>query len=740
MKKKITAFFMALVILTTFVPFNVFADEPELSLPSDSDILKGLEESWGAISDSTANLSADLGGADVSGFLSGVFKSCISTLASNPFQVITAINGSVTFLRLIGVIEDPTAKALANIQDSLNTLNTKIDEIDGKLDKLTDNMTKMQATVEFNDRALRSRELFRSWDDFDQYYMENGLDKTIEEFQSYTRIFINDWFNQTNEERKNETIDTSIILVKYVNNTPTNILDNSIPETCEDNEKYVLIPSQCVPEDLKNKFDADKYNETERNAILALLKSNTDLLECKNCKIGDFDLEELAADAVEALNYRIVANGVRGNDYRTKVSDILYSFKTYCNNLTASGKGIDAKINSLYLSHAFESEISDELTKFIDQMMFKTGTYELFIQDLMGMSNLVTDSDKRTIINLFNETIKKLEEAKKNCVTGNKNFCYLTNSLVNLSVITYSNDLSVKVDDNGYYHDYKGASSSSISRSIADSGTMLGDVDVQILYYTLNANGNGSDMTGYLTKNLFNVYDYNYIVTGENGEKELPKNSSEQLYYYRAAGKYMGDSDDAKVHCTGTVSLKNLDSDLDSEYIINNRMYTGTVFDSDSRTIRSNFTLHASAIYGETHSYWFADEVYMFGGPNRSENFYPTNSDNYPDRFYNPYVTYKQTNRNHYNVLLSNPYVNLGNTGDDQYSPLDSLMDINKDLSSTNTESSDTNTDTDTINISLGNNDSPALLEGNPDTGAPVISIIPLAMFSTLLVLRRKKL
>ncbi len=671
MKKKIVALLLVIVLLFTYAPEAFAAPEDEL--------ISGIDWSWDMVANSADSLNVG-GTVEATSAISITFKDCMSVI-SGASSVLSLVNGSVNFLKLIGVIEDPTATALANIQDMLGTMKTKIDAMDKKLDNITTKMTEIKASIDFNNRAYKADNMRKAWSDFYKNYMQQKLDRYITEFDAISADGIRNWFmNTASNPRKSEDygIDNSIIVIKYKWNenkkkfVQSFINENRIPDSCGENEKYLIIPESCLPS--KPEFNVNTYRDDLIKAISdniesELGKGNTSIFETCNYTMPNdrAGIEALAADAVNALSYRVTSVEMRKDPLF--VSDAVYDFEAYCQTLLTANDGIDAKFKSFYLTHAFESEIEDDIKEFADQMIFKTGVYALFVSNLMGMSNTVHDSAKKEVMETFVNTTKELTSAKKNCLTGNDQFCYITNTELDYCNITYQNDIMAKVEVDGLYRNFKNLWINPIGYTIGEGyidGDFIGEENMLVLAYTLQANGLDETYHDYLYRKIgfYLPKDSGIIVTEAGKESVLDKDSAVKMKVNYVCGDYLKGRD--------SVYLNNLPKKMSSKKITCSRKYTAPTFNMATGAIENETLLHAVAGYGDTYWGWFEDEVYLLGGPYDAKYIENHLSD---DGKY--YRTFTLNLQNSYNTIIKVP-IKSGSfgAGASGYSPLESYFEF----------------------------------------------------------------
>lgn len=719
MKKKIIAFLMALVLLFTFVPVQAFAL---------GDDLEEIANSWAIIADAAEDLNIGGTAASTTSFVD-IFKSCMS-VASTAGSMLTLVNGGVTFLRLIGVMEDPVLGRLDNILDKLDTMNTKMSEMDKKLDDMTQQMSRIEAKIDLNARVQKATDMENAWKDFSQRYMDDRLDHYMAIFDTTVVGAMESWFeNETSTAREQKGINNNIIVLKYVKDEDGKfVLDfvngNTIPESCFENERYVLLKAPCVPGKMTwnvNSYTADLTAALKANIATALDGDPDEYFSvCRYelpAKEDSEAIEALAADAAEALKYRVGSAAVRAKE--DFASDIVYYFGLYCRDLLKNGDGMDARYKSFYLNYAFEGQVKNSIDEFSNQMILKTGVYSAFVSNVMGMTAVFTDSDKENMMTLFADTVTALDAAKGNALTGHNNYCYITNSLLDYVNVGFRSTVSARLVKDGVYWNYKGIDGTPITYSytLGRTGTLLGDNNALLLLYVLQSDGLTDSIHNTLLDyagERYSMTDFGTLVTKIGVESDLALDSGTWMECNYVCGDYFENVEG--------LYLNGLPEDASDKKILRNRKISGNVLELETGEPKANVVLHAVAGYGETSKWWFEDEIALFGGPVR--NGYSSSMDS--PTGYNR--TYNLNTVSQYNALLSNP-ISTGFFSDrNGYDPLVSFREFSEELEEAEEpevpekpEVPHREHNAEGPKIVLGKEDEETLLGGtNPDTGAYV--------------------
>lgn len=631
MKKKVIAVLLAVILATTAVVPTAAAEELSLSHVDIDEIESAMQVISNAVGDMdevfTAPESVDIISI-FTGFVDA-FKGVGSMLGP--------INGTVTFLKLVGIIKDKNAESLADILIQLSAITDQLSDMDRKLDDLTVEISKLEATEEFNARANKAAILQTSWKSFEYRYMEKGMDSMMSEFNGMMLDGMQNWCMASGPSARTVNgVNNSEIILFYVPSGDGYTLEytaaNGIPADISANTRYLVLGSDILPGQIT--WNVNTYRSAIKSAIVGNLKSKLALGDGYTFEEANFPafapggadeatdelLDTVAEDAVNALAYRVSSAELNKS---SKFSlDVLQEFSNYCTHLLSSGEGLDSIFKTMYLTHAFEYEIADDYSAFCNQMAVKTGVYGSFTLNVLGMSNYIQDGEKLAALDTYCRTVNAIGDCRDSGLTGNGNYCYLTNSLLEFGEMSFTTKADVVTTKRGYVQGYRSCSAKPVATEInygkarysADSSALLGESKMMLVQYMLQSNGIklGFD---YLNDRLGEgaATDYGSTVICINSEQPMPLNSSTPLTATKLIGSYFSSGK--------TVRLSSLPDDAESEYINFHRMVTGSLMDTGTGSIAVSQVLSALAIYGESYWLWETDEAAFLGGPNNHKSF-----------------------------------------------------------------------------------------------------------------------
>lgn len=671
MKKRLLSLLLVFVLLFTLAPVQVFAVWPD-DLSFDS-----LDESFVILSDAMTGLgkAADTTAEAASSFAT-MFKSFMS-VASGVGSILAVVNGSVTFLKLIGVMEDPIKAGISSILNQLSVVNAKMSEMDSKLNDLASQMSQMQATVEFNARGEKALLLDGAWRDFTARYME-PMDALMAQYNAMLLSAQSAWCAGS----RGGAVDNSSLCLWYRPDGQGGYSlaftdENGVPSGCTGEDRYVTLSAELLPGSFAwdvNTYRAAFLSAVTANILDAAANGRFDETSAQNYPalfdgtITEADAAALASDALDLLAYRLCCAALASDI--SFVFSVEQQFAVYCQHLLSSNDGIDAMLKSLYLTHAFEGQIADDLTAFCNRMIVKTGVYGTFVANVLGCSHSASDEQKLSAMGTLDNAIHTLNEAKARALTGNDRYCYLTNTEVRYTDCALESSLTVNTYESGRMHTYKSFRASRINLNIFDNvpadTALIGDSNALLLFYTLQGNG-VTDLHEYLRINASatSANKYGRILTSWKNEQTLAQDGSVRLQNKLILGDEYPASD--SFYMNGDTP--------DPDYLRYSKKATGSVYDLATGELSSNKTLIAAAVWGESEWYWFTDEANIFAGPSNDPYYHLSFSRGQSGSN----VHYDADIKVSYDVLLSLPLAASLQSAD-AYDPLAALAELNAEL------------------------------------------------------------
>lgn len=687
MKKRIISLFVVISLLTgVLLPTAASAADS-----FDAVDVQELENATKVITNAISELDDTFAGGEAAA-ATDIFEGFLSVVQTGG-TILTAVNGSVNFLKLIGVVKDANSEALSNITKQMQSISETIDQMNRKLDNITSEMSKLRASSEFNARTEQALLLQSNWNDFQYRYEETGMDDLMTEYSAVLLDGLRRWcVNQSEDSRTEDGMDNSKIIVLYRQEDgefiPTYSAQNGIPADFPDDGRYLILSEDFLPESVS--WNINTYREVIQTTIAEQINAAVQAGEFDRFSCGNFPefteegaeeltqelIDQVAEDAVNTLSYRIACTEVnRSAAFSLRVRD---AFRNYCSHLLAAGEGVDAALKTYYLTHAFEFEVSDDITAFCNQMAVKTATYGAFAMNILGLSDFSADADKTEAMSAYCRSLNGIGQAKENSLTGNDGYCYLTNTELYFTELRFTASATVDTKEDQAITAYRSSKGNAIQYDISGKwgssheytkDALIGDDNMLLLAYTMRSNRN--DMSyDYLQTHLCDWWlsDYGAIVTSFGQEEAMPLTSSAPLRVTRILGRYFRDG--------SNISLEKLPEDADSDYVCYRKMVSGSIYRPSTLSV-DNTVLSGLAIYGENHGYWLNDEVAILGSSPNQGSF--TASFDRIRQDYQYYFTYKYHQSVGYNCLVCRN-VSPKLTGSDEYNPLNGYTELNEKL------------------------------------------------------------
>ena len=729
--KKVAVSFITVLLLAT----ALISPCARVSADAEGVDIGRVAQSMSTVSSSIENLKDVLPVTDAEAEILAKIFGGVSTTYSVIGSFVGPINGCVSFLKLIGLMKDPTATALAHIQTQLEDISDKLTQMDSKLNQMTEDMIKMQATEDFNTRAIKANQMITAWHSFETDYMENGMDELVRQYNVMLTDGLKEWNDNApikneiaddtsgTDEGVNEEVEAGnsmnmykIVIWYKCTNADAVTYDNAQPEyqiqqttangvDYEHERRQVAKPDPYTiyKDDLDMKYDRclcldesffpepdDDWNiNTYRSKLWTAIRREVEKavydeggrlerFHPYNFTYYDFVedrslLDEVTDEAINRIVYKIAYSKINASsDFPTKV---IKAFKEYCSHVTNSAQGIDAMLKTMYLTHAFEYEVADDVNSFLNQMIVKTGSYGVFASDVVSMSKAITDDEKLSIPLYMCDTIDGIDHTMSGALVEEGRYCYITNTVVDYATLNLSASEVGKWHQRGDYQGYEGCSGGTIDAWITSSadtrmdvGTLIGDSNALVIDYTLRSNGQVFDHD-FMNKKLSlkNQTDHKTLVTALDTPGVMTKDADIRLSTYNIIGGYFENEPD--------IYLNSLPGKAESQYVNIKNMITGTSFDAPNARVQVHKPLLAVALYGESHSLWIHDESALMFGPTDVDSFEKNiTKEEYDVDFWGA-IYYKTTLNEsvQYNCLVSMSYYTFAAL-EDENSPLSSYV------------------------------------------------------------------
>lgn len=687
MKKKLLSLVLVIVLLLVNI-IPAFAIGETLTSSASPDEIRAAME---IVTDSVTRMK-NLFPENTDASVMDIFRSFSSKL-SPLTSTLSLVNGSVSFMKLIGIMEDKNAAAMASILEQVREINEKVQDMDRKLNEITVQMSKLQASVDFNARTEKAIMLHSGWKDFEYRYMEDGMDAIITQYNGMMLNGMQRWcLNTSTDARNYGGINNTSVMIPYTLTDGSYEVvfshGNSLPE----NDRYLILSEDFLPSSVSwnvNTFRDDiegyiisRINEAVSEGKFDAFVSDNfpEFTSEGSAALTESLISMVASDAVDQIIYRVSAAEV--NKDSTFSLEVSRQFQNYCSHLLGSEEGLDAMFKTMYLTHAFEYQIADDYLDFCAEMAIKTGVYGTFAANVLGMSDFITDSEKTASVDCMCKALNTIGEARQNGLTGSGRYCYLTNTEIVLSEIEFDTHADIYTREDNAVTTYKSSSCDPIKvrfyarwRSGVPNPTrtdLIGDSAATLLVYTLQSNGVTLNYD-YFNNNLgeWDVENLGPIITSFGEETTMPLEKNSPMLVTKILGDWFTNG--------SIIYLNNLPKKATSSYFSSRRMIAGSLLDPVTGNIEINRVLSGLAIYGETHFTWFDDEVVLIGGSASQDSFYKYLVKNEESSIY--YYNYDYDQEVWYNCLIRRPVSTSLLTGS-RYNPLASFTSLSLELMS----------------------------------------------------------
>ena len=553
-------------------------------------------------------------------------------------------SGSVAILQMMGVLEDPTSKALAGIKSEIEQVETTLTNINTKLDDISSQLATLQATVDMDERKRQADSALSKWSAFEKDFRDKMYDKETE----YLRLInqgIGDWWNEAQH-------DGIRILYTQLQDGPSVTYSKSayadgVPDTAINGEEILKdscigLPAEVMPSTTGKTFSVDDWKTdlaplyTEA-FVTAADSGKLDASEAFYTEWRTLDDEkkkakadELYNDFLDTLIYRISLTTMSTKENDKWVTSLITLYRGYASALTKSGDGISAMINYLYLTHAFEGEVKDSLSYACNSMMVDAGYLGTFVMSVLGQDSWVDEATKAEMQACWANSENTVQSYLEQSLTGYDNYCYLTNTLVNYRELQVYSQLQATYTCNSLEDSMTYVSTSASPWVIRDedenqidtSKVILDDNKSLLLCYYFNlqaATEDGvSSFTSYLKQNNVGIPDGfgddSHFMTTFKGSPDFALSEGISLRSHYAYGQQIDRWDtpvwveSGKMYDINTGGYAHFDDDF---FIVHDRA-SANLLDIGSEKILEDQTLGVKAMM-EAHSWkYHNDECHFF--------------------------------------------------------------------------------------------------------------------------------
>lgn len=584
-------------------------------------------------------------------------------------QIFTFINGTMIFLKTIGVVEDPTMTKLASIESTVKSIQQTVQEIDSKIDDLDNGVTEVLTELKYKDRIDNYWNYHTQWTTFYNECISrlNAL-KT-----SYSNNLISlilqygeDWQNggimglrALYDENGNQ------IYSAHNLNGVGSVLPQC-PGKANDSTSVsysVTVPDEYIHIDRDINLNAENYLTVFRAAVKEavinaaddgnLIAYNGFYDKWNSMTVSEKSIcaEKLAENLIDALMFEVCYVTANNTDFITNLENAFSDYCTYLCQKDNLVSPFDAQLQMLAYTHCFEGEVKQDASFMYSYFNNLTLNYGAFFTMIMSLAQIKTTAERTAYKNLWWETLNRIFKDFDSFITGNNNYCYILGCPLEYRNIEFTSQVSFTChypisdsnDPESQYYSftyeenartskswalidksktYNTNDPSQVSQHQAElSNSMLSSDELSLIYrvYQCEKSGRQADTASFME----------YLV---NNNVALPKSASETQDTYGLNTTVVAKGfSSANMGLNSGAALKNvrkcydnceyyftegetvvLSGDLpgdDDCYVIHDRV-VGDTFDMRNGTLKSNTNIESKVFYGQNKWNWFYDEIW----------------------------------------------------------------------------------------------------------------------------------
>ena len=377
-------------------------------------------------------------------------------------------SGVIGILQMAGVIQDPTLVMIGKVLDAIKDVQTTLDNMNQTLNRIAQDLINIQVVQEEKDRNNKATTMSTNWNNFNTNYTEK-LQTYVSEYEAKINTGIRDWWMQDAHEgvyvlmTKNYNEENSLTYSKkkYSEGLPATsdikyvVLSNDVAVTIEETVNVdwsIGVPADCMPDTSSTAFNIDTYREDFKKLMVSALdeaiKNNKLPSGCGAAVKSEYNtsakqsmLDIYADNILNTVIYKIACDVMTNNN--SWVAQVISTYTQYCNNVLQRDSGINAFLNYIYLTHAFEGEVSKDIDKFLDCMIAQAGIYGSFALTCAGQDSLQTTAAKEQLQEYFTNTVESLDAKRKEALTGYDNYCYVTGTVLSADYLDITSKIYI---------------------------------------------------------------------------------------------------------------------------------------------------------------------------------------------------------------------------------------------------------------------------------------------------------
>ena len=600
----------------------------------------------------------------------------IANFCSRLGGLTSAASGVIGILQMAGVIKDPTMQMIGQVLDAVKDMQTTLDNMNRTLNQIAQELINIQVAQQEIARNNAATQMSTNWNNFNTNYTEK-LQVYVDEYQAKINSGIADWWKQASHEGvyvlmvKKYTEENSLTYSKkkYSEGLPA---QSEISGDIVSTDWSIGIPAEYMPNTSAVTFNIDTYRDDFKKIMVTALenaiKDNKLASNCGALVKSEYSgsskqamLESYADNVLNTVIYKISCEVMTANT--SWVARVITLYKQYCDNIMQQNSGINAFLNYIYLTHAFEGEVKNLIEEFLDDMVVQAGIFGQFALTCAGQDSLQTTATKDQLREYFTNTVISLDNRKSKAITGHNNYCYITGSVLKAAELQFSSSMDVRTtvinedayDRGGPPPTYKYNSCHSNSWRVTSPSTVPSIVDSVYMsmlyrYYTKFSQKDAEYSISIDVLNIEDSFDwylqihgvlnayvdgyYSYDILYDLLEPRLKWKGGNTIYMtnYREQENFAfneGISMQAKQLLEGGDYFTEdkwykidvgTGSKVERDYYEVHDKVTGDLFDSSNGQQTTDTVIAARAFYGESHRLWNEDEVFSFASDGVSQS------------------------------------------------------------------------------------------------------------------------
>ena len=503
--------------------FAEVSEDAEQMMENQSDFLDGISEGF---SEFAKNLEkADKLKTSVDFF--GTFMKGAQTVS----LALGLVNGTVSFLKLVGILEDPTASMLNTIYDCLLDIQKTVQTIDKRTDDIQKSLVAQASTSTYQFRLDRYDSYQQSWNAFfnasGSYDEMRRLTEAYQsEFNKKMMDYVAAWQDGNENGIRVLYAKESLALASGTNLAGGGAALPKQPSYSDDGFRVassVVLPGSYIAIE-----DALVNGETYLPLLEAAVRKGTEKALQDQALIASDEAfyenyEKLNEEQKSVFSDRLVKDFLDAVAYDAsyETANMTYGVGTFASAVksaytmfsdTVLGKqGVTSPLESgltkLSLTHAFEGEVKTEAAAICAYLSEISLVYGEFASFMVSMDRGMSQSQKTALIDLCLKTTYYPICYHESFITGYDNYCYPLNALIEYNEAHVNGSYNYK---NSYEPKQGGweifgttfVSETDEVRSILDNHLLISKEDMALLYLycesAMTSNPEISDFIGFL--------------------------------------------------------------------------------------------------------------------------------------------------------------------------------------------------------------------------------------------------